>query len=183
MTPDTDERTGKVKPVAVAMVGRGPDGRGITFIEKHGSAPLPDGVHLLYATPASSQTELAEEKPDAWMSADLSSAVTSRQLANIPELGNDPSPLYPIPLYREGRSGELAEVRRLALEAELREAVIELARAGSHLREFARYHPEECTCDIEASLYMVGRIVGKYTNEHPEVLDATRAALDKERQT
>lgn len=39
-------------------------------------------------------------EPLAWLSADLSSAITARSAANIPELGGDPSPLYPIPLYR-----------------------------------------------------------------------------------
>lgn len=41
------------------------------------------------------------DNPLAWISADMSSAITARQLANIPELGGDPSELYPIPLYRK----------------------------------------------------------------------------------
>lgn len=64
-----------------------------------------------------------------------------------------------------------------------REAVVELARAGSHLREFARYHPEECTADIEASLFMVGLIVGKYTAENDDVLDYARTAMAEARAT
>jgi hypothetical protein len=39
-------------------------------------------------------------KPLAWISADLCSAVTARQVENIPELGGDPTGLYPIPLAR-----------------------------------------------------------------------------------
>jgi Lar family restriction alleviation protein len=101
------------------------------------------------ATPASSQTELAEEKPDAWMSADLSSAVTSRQLANIPELGNDPSPLYPIPLYREGRSGELEEVREDAIWHDLTFVVADFLQLRDEALEPGEADEEERQASAE----------------------------------
>jgi hypothetical protein len=51
-------------------------------------------------------------RPLAWISADLSNSITARQLENIPELGCDPSQLYPIPLYpKEAVMSDKASIR------------------------------------------------------------------------
>lgn len=83
-------------------------------------------------------------KPLAWISADLSRAITARQVENIPELGGDPSALYPIPLYAGVPDNTLSAIRP----------------SPEELRTLARYDP------ATGLIYWLPRLSARWNSRH-----------------